>query len=103
MGGRNRALGVQSWRNCVEQKTVGRGRQEIRMTEKEGQQRTNNAPSISKLHGIKKEVRESENSAGNANHDHVHSPNQTASRRRWSGSNGRCRCRRRRMMVFVGV
>ena len=24
------------------------------MTEKEGQQRTNNAPSISKLHGIKK-------------------------------------------------
>ena len=46
--------------------------------------------SISKLHGIKKkEVRECENFAGNADYNHVHSLNRTAFHRRLSGLSGR--------------
>jgi hypothetical protein len=47
------------------------------MMENEG-----SVPSISKLDGIKKDARESENFAGNAYHNHEHSLCQTASRPR---------------------
>jgi hypothetical protein len=73
------------------------GGKEIQMVESEAA--TDNSPSISKLHEIKKGVRGSEIFAGKAKHNSIHSLNQTTSRRRWSGSSGRCRWRR----VLCGV
>ena len=91
-------LGVQSWRNCGRQKTIGKV---CKMIENED---SNEQPTkyFQTSRDQKKKSERARFPAGKANHNHVHSLNQTASHRRWSGLSGRCRWRRRRTRVFVG-